>query len=232
MIRRPPRSTLSSSSAASDVYKRQVLLWVHSMSLVMQAETQSVVQISHAYHMEELDNFVEEGVMVAREIAEWGRYCSDIEKQQSTTTAPTTKETSTTIPPLQTLNSSQEGEHIATRYNNKTSPIPPPPPNHSCKEVLVTLRDEQHRLAHALVNALRYPLGTDSFTDATDRFQHESSTSSSSSSNGNTNNNHMNRASLLVHGGVAVSYTHLRAHETPEHLVCRLLLEKKKKKPQ
>eukprot|EP00658_Telonema_sp_P-2_P047779 TRINITY_DN36375_c0_g1_i2.p1 TRINITY_DN36375_c0_g1~~TRINITY_DN36375_c0_g1_i2.p1 ORF type:complete len:147 (-),score=40.72 TRINITY_DN36375_c0_g1_i2:67-507(-) len=29
---------------------------------------------------------------------------------------------------------------------------------------------------------------------------------------------------------VAVSYTHLRAHETPEHLVCRLLLEKKKKK--
>src|SRR5678816_4740188 len=25
-----------------------------------------------------------------------------------------------------------------------------------------------------------------------------------------------------------VSYTHLRAHETPEHLVCRPLLEKKK----
>eukprot|EP00658_Telonema_sp_P-2_P030494 TRINITY_DN23007_c0_g1_i4.p1 TRINITY_DN23007_c0_g1~~TRINITY_DN23007_c0_g1_i4.p1 ORF type:complete len:109 (-),score=35.53 TRINITY_DN23007_c0_g1_i4:47-373(-) len=30
-------------------------------------------------------------------------------------------------------------------------------------------------------------------------------------------------------GLVSVSYTHLRAHETPEHLVCRLLLEKKKK---
>eukprot|EP00658_Telonema_sp_P-2_P015305 TRINITY_DN15880_c0_g1_i2.p1 TRINITY_DN15880_c0_g1~~TRINITY_DN15880_c0_g1_i2.p1 ORF type:complete len:170 (-),score=17.65 TRINITY_DN15880_c0_g1_i2:16-525(-) len=29
--------------------------------------------------------------------------------------------------------------------------------------------------------------------------------------------------------GAPVSYTHLRAHETPEHLVCRLLLEKKKK---
>ena len=27
----------------------------------------------------------------------------------------------------------------------------------------------------------------------------------------------------------AVPYNHLRAHETPEHLVCRLLLEKKKK---
>ena len=32
-----------------------------------------------------------------------------------------------------------------------------------------------------------------------------------------------------IHGGqVAVSYTHLRAHETREDLVCRLLLEKKK----
>src|SRR5665648_210625 len=29
MIRRPPRSTLSSSSAASDVYKRQVVLCPH-----------------------------------------------------------------------------------------------------------------------------------------------------------------------------------------------------------
>eukprot|EP00658_Telonema_sp_P-2_P077724 TRINITY_DN7096_c0_g1_i1.p1 TRINITY_DN7096_c0_g1~~TRINITY_DN7096_c0_g1_i1.p1 ORF type:complete len:433 (-),score=155.08 TRINITY_DN7096_c0_g1_i1:73-1290(-) len=29
----------------------------------------------------------------------------------------------------------------------------------------------------------------------------------------------------------SVSYTHLRAHETPEHLVCRLLLEKKKTTP-
>src|SRR5678815_5241734 len=28
-----------------------------------------------------------------------------------------------------------------------------------------------------------------------------------------------------VEGWDTVSYTHLRAHETPEHLVCRLLLE-------
>src|SRR5678815_5915895 len=33
---------------------------------------------------------------------------------------------------------------------------------------------------------------------------------------------------LLTVYSNAVSYTHLRAHETPEHLVCRLLLEKKK----
>ena len=33
-------------------------------------------------------------------------------------------------------------------------------------------------------------------------------------------------------GGMAVSYTHLRAHETKADLVCRLLLEKKKKEVQ
>ena len=33
----------------------------------------------------------------------------------------------------------------------------------------------------------------------------------------------------LQHGSIAVSYTHLRAHETVLDLVCRLLLEKKKK---
>src|SRR5678815_2104823 len=33
----------------------------------------------------------------------------------------------------------------------------------------------------------------------------------------------------IYNGSKAVSYTHLRAHETPEHLVCHLLLEKKKK---
>src|SRR5665647_3830646 len=31
-------------------------------------------------------------------------------------------------------------------------------------------------------------------------------------------------------GWIPVSYTHLRAHETDSYLVCRLLLEKKKKK--
>src|SRR5665647_2791996 len=32
-----------------------------------------------------------------------------------------------------------------------------------------------------------------------------------------------------IPGSIAVSYTHLRAHETDSYLVCRLLLEKKKK---
>ena len=35
---------------------------------------------------------------------------------------------------------------------------------------------------------------------------------------------------LAMRGFFPVSYTHLRAHETGRNLVCRLLLEKKKKK--
>ena len=35
---------------------------------------------------------------------------------------------------------------------------------------------------------------------------------------------------VLVENPTPVSYTHLRAHETSLHLVCRLLLEKKNKK--
>src|SRR5450756_2714595 len=34
---------------------------------------------------------------------------------------------------------------------------------------------------------------------------------------------------ILFEGGITVSYTHLRAHETRHDLVCRLLLEQKKK---
>src|SRR5678816_3448107 len=37
----------------------------------------------------------------------------------------------------------------------------------------------------------------------------------------------LNTFGPAMHNLQTVSYTHLRAHETPEHLVCRLLLEKK-----
>src|SRR5674476_1118185 len=36
-------------------------------------------------------------------------------------------------------------------------------------------------------------------------------------------------ATFMILGDISVSYTHLRAHETGRNLVCRLLLEKKKK---
>src|SRR5665648_1220126 len=39
----------------------------------------------------------------------------------------------------------------------------------------------------------------------------------------------LHKDSINAHFDIPVSYTHLRAHETRHDLVCRLLLEKKKK---
>src|SRR5664280_3846779 len=49
MIRRPPRSTLSSSSAASDVYKRQLLLYTNekkSISTLKSEKTTFICTLS------------------------------------------------------------------------------------------------------------------------------------------------------------------------------------------
>ena len=46
----------------------------------------------------------------------------------------------------------------------------------------------------------------------------------------NRDNDEVRRCLDAITHSMAVSYTHLRAHETRHDLVCRLLLEKKKKK--
>eukprot|EP00658_Telonema_sp_P-2_P041304 TRINITY_DN2952_c0_g1_i16.p1 TRINITY_DN2952_c0_g1~~TRINITY_DN2952_c0_g1_i16.p1 ORF type:complete len:902 (+),score=204.49 TRINITY_DN2952_c0_g1_i16:48-2753(+) len=67
--------------------------------------------------------------------------------------------------------------------------------------------------------------GEEAFGEGTTR-----SESPSSSINNKGGGGGLRVGELRVTTIAAVSYTHLRAHETPEHLVCRLLLEKKKKK--
>src|SRR5664280_3881024 len=43
MIRRPPRSTLSSSSAASDVYKRQYLAMAMAVSYLLEKKVERII---------------------------------------------------------------------------------------------------------------------------------------------------------------------------------------------
>ena len=50
------------------------------------------------------------------------------------------------------------------------------------------------------------------------------------SATGTANNDAYQEIRAQINGLNTVSYTHLRAHETGRNLVCRLLLEKKKKK--
>src|SRR5674536_369978 len=140
MIRRPPRSTLSSSSAASDVYKRQrqieeIVDDDYDLGRVVRAE-----RIFGGY--------------VNASFAVWTR--------------------------------TESGEHtyFVRKYNR-------------------AITEREVRFEHALLTHLAghgFDLASTAFPNR--------------------------------HGGTfvtreAVSYTHLRAHETPEHLVCRLLLEKK-----
>src|SRR5664279_6429432 len=60
MIRRPPRSTLSSSSAASDVYKRQVQ---HIMDYTLTADSSVSIQTGHTgsigIHLKSIDGFAD-----------------------------------------------------------------------------------------------------------------------------------------------------------------------------
>eukprot|EP00658_Telonema_sp_P-2_P060845 TRINITY_DN49655_c0_g1_i1.p1 TRINITY_DN49655_c0_g1~~TRINITY_DN49655_c0_g1_i1.p1 ORF type:complete len:131 (+),score=25.84 TRINITY_DN49655_c0_g1_i1:138-530(+) len=126
MIRRPPRSTLSSSSAASDVYKRQP--WTSSLLRTLENQSDNMNFIIKLVHRESYDMVL--GSFDLRRLLVMNR--------------------------VRVLLGFQLGSRSRTPLRKQTGAIPPPAPG-------------------------------------------------------------------------PVSYTHLRAHETPEHLVCRLLLEKKKK---
>eukprot|EP00658_Telonema_sp_P-2_P042806 TRINITY_DN3078_c0_g2_i1.p1 TRINITY_DN3078_c0_g2~~TRINITY_DN3078_c0_g2_i1.p1 ORF type:complete len:351 (-),score=73.10 TRINITY_DN3078_c0_g2_i1:823-1875(-) len=69
MIRRPPRSTLSSSSAASDVYKRQLEDMADSLKLMIRwPEGQKRVTISKAATVGDLQQLVAEVAQIAPEL--------------------------------------------------------------------------------------------------------------------------------------------------------------------
>ena len=60
MIRRPPRSTLDRSSAASDVYKRQVL----GSALMLAGENSRIVAKAVAEKLKELETKLPEGCLL------------------------------------------------------------------------------------------------------------------------------------------------------------------------
>src|SRR5664280_3475687 len=60
MIRRPPRSTLSSSSAASDVYKRQMYDFAHGQSDYFEGVTHSLCTLEFEVHRPLYDWFIDQ----------------------------------------------------------------------------------------------------------------------------------------------------------------------------
>eukprot|EP00658_Telonema_sp_P-2_P063797 TRINITY_DN52598_c0_g1_i1.p1 TRINITY_DN52598_c0_g1~~TRINITY_DN52598_c0_g1_i1.p1 ORF type:complete len:181 (-),score=42.20 TRINITY_DN52598_c0_g1_i1:45-587(-) len=158
MIRRPPRSTLSSSSAASDVYKRQLLcgkgLCEYAMEYTLPAGVSERKCTSSAVY----------GLWLF-----FGSNCACV---------------------------------VALLINLRII--------HMLVHIKMETRKQMHNLRQHRVEAYLYQCIRDA-EDNEDRGEVKQL-----------------RHMLGVVAG-AVSYTHLRAHETPEHLVCRLLLEKKKK---
>eukprot|EP00658_Telonema_sp_P-2_P010039 TRINITY_DN13762_c0_g1_i1.p1 TRINITY_DN13762_c0_g1~~TRINITY_DN13762_c0_g1_i1.p1 ORF type:complete len:182 (+),score=62.90 TRINITY_DN13762_c0_g1_i1:93-638(+) len=159
MIRRPPRSTLSSSSAASDVYKRQIknngteinkLKEKHAEAAKSDAFI-SMIQLNP-------DNFYNRAVVLEC-FAQYGSAASDYET--AARLDPTGLRAAITKAKICT--------DIVHRFKTLTND------------------------AVVVDSAAEKPV-------------------------------------TICATATTVSYTHLRAHETPEHLVCRLLLEKKKTK--
>ena len=60
MIRRPPRSTLSSSSAASDVYKRQPTICIHCNNQAAIFRAQNFIYNSKSRHIHHRYNIVKQ----------------------------------------------------------------------------------------------------------------------------------------------------------------------------
>eukprot|EP00658_Telonema_sp_P-2_P070616 TRINITY_DN60060_c0_g1_i1.p1 TRINITY_DN60060_c0_g1~~TRINITY_DN60060_c0_g1_i1.p1 ORF type:complete len:178 (-),score=50.92 TRINITY_DN60060_c0_g1_i1:16-549(-) len=161
MIRRPPRSTLSSSSAASDVYKRQGQLSRCQLGVIGQA-------VSRLSWHREVAGQVDTGTPVGaghHRLSETGLMFPR------------------TDPVAIMLVQSKDGERCLLGQTKR---------RHS---------------SHMYSCLAGFVEQCESVEDAV-------------------------RRETMEESGIqvgAVSYTHLRAHETPEHLVCRLLLEKKKK---
>eukprot|EP00658_Telonema_sp_P-2_P044948 TRINITY_DN32855_c0_g1_i1.p1 TRINITY_DN32855_c0_g1~~TRINITY_DN32855_c0_g1_i1.p1 ORF type:complete len:171 (-),score=32.95 TRINITY_DN32855_c0_g1_i1:45-557(-) len=157
MTRQPPRSTLSSSSAASDVYKRQILNFKVTNGNAPAAVPPSPINISV------VNCAFTGGVSLILTAVQSGASVW-VDTVVTSDVSLTSNQFSESLIRINNLNTTTDGLSITTTagFSNRTS--------YNISTVVVTT--------------------TISISP--------------------------------------VSYTHLRAHETPEHLVCRLLLAKKK----
>eukprot|EP00658_Telonema_sp_P-2_P058134 TRINITY_DN46560_c0_g1_i1.p1 TRINITY_DN46560_c0_g1~~TRINITY_DN46560_c0_g1_i1.p1 ORF type:complete len:176 (-),score=46.23 TRINITY_DN46560_c0_g1_i1:87-614(-) len=172
MIRRPPRSTLSSSSAASDVYKRQPSSIAVVPASISPATTNADRAVSSSPTFYTVHSMAPS---VSR--------CLD---SRSESASPRTNRV-----PLSSINPIQSYFPVIPQGDDAITP----PTSTNRKK-----KDKKSPVVPVDFNPL--------------------------------SNLDFGRGGGLLAPKVgaphAVSYTHLRAHETPEHLVCRLLLEKKK----
>eukprot|EP00658_Telonema_sp_P-2_P069981 TRINITY_DN5959_c0_g1_i3.p1 TRINITY_DN5959_c0_g1~~TRINITY_DN5959_c0_g1_i3.p1 ORF type:complete len:189 (-),score=16.54 TRINITY_DN5959_c0_g1_i3:65-631(-) len=180
MIRRPPRSTLSSSSAASDVYKRQPLFQTY----------QSKPQLTHQFKRPRV-------VSVSKYLPTIARARGLIDNHRQLTMINT--RTQVVQSACNRTRFTCKCQNSQRRFSAGFRRL-----KHRCSLPVIVLEGNHECCISVLIMQLQI----------------------------RTSSQQQRRRLRLIAMRciVTVSYTHLRAHETPEHLVCRLLLEKKKKK--
>src|SRR5664280_3348060 len=90
MIRRPPRSTLSSSSAASDVYKRQVLSVSQIAGITAAKKTSELIPLCHNIVLDKVKveaSIDKTGVVIISEVKCYGKTGVEMEALTAVSTA-------------------------------------------------------------------------------------------------------------------------------------------------
>eukprot|EP00658_Telonema_sp_P-2_P026018 TRINITY_DN20493_c0_g1_i3.p1 TRINITY_DN20493_c0_g1~~TRINITY_DN20493_c0_g1_i3.p1 ORF type:complete len:201 (+),score=59.42 TRINITY_DN20493_c0_g1_i3:107-709(+) len=199
MIRRPPRSTLSSSSAASDVYKRQSQLAARRLDYSSVPEGQ----------------FLDQLVLDYLRFRGFTNTMAQFEQERKLRGEVTRRvQVSVIVERLLQHVGNGEFDLLVALWHAVACWLL----GGACGDICLDMETDLWR--YSMVSAIREGRWAQLRRLLTDH--------------GHTfPTNHDWSDWYVVNSSVnprAVSYTHLRAHETPEHLVCRLLLEKKKKK--
>eukprot|EP00658_Telonema_sp_P-2_P074745 TRINITY_DN6402_c0_g1_i1.p1 TRINITY_DN6402_c0_g1~~TRINITY_DN6402_c0_g1_i1.p1 ORF type:complete len:258 (-),score=52.27 TRINITY_DN6402_c0_g1_i1:9-782(-) len=245
MIRRPPRSTLSSSSAASDVYKRQVSPQSTGGSCrsVMESPVRAPQVVVTTPRRSPWDQVAVTRDDVERPEERMKRLNHELAKAQlAMLDAPTRAEKKQLRTRCRALDAEIGNEHNDYKdilCSSKASGHVPAACIASFEafapegmvEPGVTLEDMFQEVCDDEPDGDDGPLmGCD--TNFACRGPHMTLPERALARTQHLERaaKFRTRAARLQHSrsSAPVSYTHLRAHETPEHLVCRLLLEKKK----
>eukprot|EP00658_Telonema_sp_P-2_P023329 TRINITY_DN19345_c0_g1_i1.p1 TRINITY_DN19345_c0_g1~~TRINITY_DN19345_c0_g1_i1.p1 ORF type:complete len:244 (-),score=43.87 TRINITY_DN19345_c0_g1_i1:90-821(-) len=231
MIRRPPRSTLSSSSAASDVYKRQVVDIIDVAKIVASFSVLKVVRVASISFIQErlIPRFqmavscwdyiravifvigwavlvvVAGGAVVLKVSQVYFTGVISIEEW----TIGQVVQLIGLVSNLAKVDTSYDAETAALlsavhkHYRGPGGPDSLDPKNEGLYSLILTKLDIPRSRSYELFESVfDYHFGKED----------------------------KKKSRQMRDKKKTVSYTHLRAHETPEHLVCRLLLEKKKHK--
>eukprot|EP00826_Nyctotherus_ovalis_P018362 TRINITY_DN15498_c0_g1_i1.p1 TRINITY_DN15498_c0_g1~~TRINITY_DN15498_c0_g1_i1.p1 ORF type:complete len:231 (-),score=49.94 TRINITY_DN15498_c0_g1_i1:20-691(-) len=218
MIRRPPRSTHCISSAASDVYKRQYL---KSTLRVIEGNPKISIVIrmkSHAQTLQQSKPIVRLPTIKRKLL-----HLRESRDQHNVQNIPAS---SFSLLPQKRLQKWSRSFNLI----NEASKTPSGKRNHSrilCfPNIKTPSKESKLPTANATLHRnITYKLKSIVKRHRFLKFIQTSFYKYMESSPKEYRNSVINRSALK-----SVSYTHLRAHETGRNLVCRLLLEKKKKK--